>query len=374
MNITIDGRASTLYRGTGIGNYTYQVLNNLNQIDILNNYEVYISENSSLDLNLKNNFSLKFSKPFTKNNFWEDIKVPNEIDKNSNLYHIPQNGIGLLNNIAVPQIITLHDIIPLKMPETVSHNYLKIFDTELPKILNSISGIITVSNYSKDDIHKTLGFPKEKIFVTHLAAESQYKPLDKSICKSFLKGNYSINDDFILYVGGFSPRKNISGLIEAFSKALPSLPSTTKLVVIGRKGISYETYKNRAITLGIEDKVIFTGFIPTKHMPIFYNSASMLVYPSFYEGFGLPPLEAMACGTPVISSNLTSIPEVVEDSTMLINPSDVSDISKSIIELTNNIDFKNNLIQKGFLQSAKYNWHNTAKETINAYESTIELQ
>ncbi|MGL4654473.1 MAG: glycosyltransferase family 4 protein [Sarcina sp.] len=374
MNITIDGRASTLYRGTGIGNYTYQVLNNLNQIDMLNNYNICITENSTLDLNLKNNFSLKFSKPFLKNNFWEDIKIPNEIDTNSNLYHIPQNGIGLLDNIAVPQIITLHDIIPLKMPETVSDAYLKIFDTELPKILNSISGIITVSNYSKDDIHKTLGFPKEKIFVTHLAAESQYKPLNKGVCKSFLKKIYNINDDFILYVGGFSPRKNIAGLIEAFSKALPSLPTSTKLVVIGRKGISYETYKNRAISLGISDKVIFTGFIPTQHMPIFYNSASMLVYPSFYEGFGLPPIEAMACGTPVISSNLTSIPEVVEDSTILINPSDVSDISKSIIELTNNIDFKNSLIEKGFLQATKFNWHNTASETIKAYESTIKSQ
>ncbi|MGL4453937.1 MAG: glycosyltransferase family 4 protein [Sarcina sp.] len=373
MNITIDGRASTLYRGTGIGNYTYQVLNNLNQIDMLNNYDIYISQNSTLDLNLKNNFSLKFSKPFSKNNFWCDIKEPNEIDKNSNLYHIPQNGIGLLDNITVPQIITLHDIIPLKMPETVSDTYLKIFDTELPKILNSISGIITVSNYSKDDIHKTLGFPKEKIFVTHLAAENQYKPLNKNICKNFLKENYKITDDFILYVGGFSPRKNISGLIEAFKIAQPNLSSTTKLVIIGKKGLSYETYINKTISLGLENKVIFTGFIPTNHMPIFYNCASLLVYPSFYEGFGLPPIEAMACGTPVISSSLTSIPEVVENSAILINPSDVFEISKSIVEILNNIDLKDNLIKKGFLQSTKFNWHNTAKETIKAYENTIEL-
>ncbi|MGL5067415.1 MAG: glycosyltransferase family 4 protein [Sarcina sp.] len=374
MNITIDGRASTLYRGTGIGNYTYQLLNNINQIDIVNQYNVYISENSSLDLNLKNNFSLKFSEEFTKNNFWEDIKLPNLIDTNSNLYHIPQNGIGLSNNISVPQIITLHDIIPLKMPETVSNNYLKIFDTELPKILNSISGIITVSNYSKDDIHRTLGFPKEKIFVTHLAAESQYKALDKKACKLFLKQHYNLDDNYILYVGGFSPRKNILGLIDAFSKSISSLDPSTKLIVIGRKGLSYETYKSRAIALGIEDRVIFTGFIPTNHMPIFYNSALMLVYPSFYEGFGLPPIEAMACGTPVISSNLTSIPEVVENSTILINPADTLDISDSIVKLATDLDFKNTLIQRGFNQSEKFSWHNTARETIKAYENTIKLQ
>ena len=259
------------------------------------------------------------------------------------------------------------------MPETVSDNYLKIFDTELPKILNNISGIITVSNYSKDDIHKTLGFPKEKIFVTHLAAESQYKPLDKSMCRMFLKEHYNLDDNYILYVGGFSPRKNILGLIEAFSKSVPSLSPSTKLVIIGHKGLSYENYKNRAIALGIEDKVIFTGFIPTNHMPIFYNSALMLVYPSFYEGFGLPPIEAMACGTPVISSNLTSIPEVVDNATMFVNPEDISDISQSIVKLATDSNFKNNLIQKGFNQSAKFNWHNTARETIKAYENTIKL-
>ena len=374
MKITIDGRASTLYRGTGIGNYTYQLLNSLNQIDILNHYNIYISQKSYLDLKLKNNFSIKFSRAFSKNNFWEDIRIPNEIDKGSNLYHLPQNGVGLLSNISTPQIITLHDIIPLKMPETVSDNYLKIFNTELPKILNNVSGIITVSNYSKDDIHKTLGFPKEKIFVTHLAAEKQYRPLNKNICKSFLKEIYRLNDDFILYVGGFSPRKNILGLIEAFSSALPSLSKTIKLVIIGRKGISYETYKNRAISLGIEDRVLFTGFIPTNHMPIFYNSASLLVYPSFYEGFGLPPLEAMACGTPVISSNTTSIPEIVEDSTILINPSDISEISNSIIEIANNLELQKKLIKQGLEQVSKFNWHKTAKKTLKAYENTLKLQ
>ncbi|WP_066871729.1 glycosyltransferase family 4 protein [Clostridium mediterraneense] len=372
MDITIDGRASNWYRGTGIGNYTYQLINNINQVDFINKYTIYISKNSNLDLKLKKNFCLKHSDRKISNNFWEDIKSPNKINyANTNIYHIPQNGIGLDSDSDIPKVITLHDIIPLKLPKTVSENYLKIFNDQLPSILKNIDGIITVSNYSKEDIHKTLSFPKEKIFVTYLAAEEQYKPLNKKYCKAFLKENYNISDNYILYVGGFSPRKNILGLIEAFSTALPKLPSSTKLVVLGRKGNSYELYKSKVHELNLESKVIFPGFIPTDHMPIFYNSALMLVYPSFYEGFGLPPIEAMASGTPVISSNLTSIPEVVGDSSISVNPADIDEISKAIIELTSNTELRNSLIKSGLIQASKFNWKNTAFETINSYSSIL---
>lgn len=371
MRISIDGRASTLYRGTGIGNYTYQILKNINEIDHSNNYELYISKNSELDLNLNSNFNLNYSPEVQKSNFWNDIKAPNKISLNSDIYHTPQNGIGILEHTDIPQIITLHDIIPLKMPETVSSNYIKIFDTEMPKVLENTTGIITVSNFSKEDIHKTLNFPKDKIFVTHLAAESQYKVLDKNYCKKFLADNYNLTGDFILYVGGFSPRKNIIGLIESFSLIESMLPSDFRLVIVGHKGLSYEIYKKRAIDLNVDSKVIFTGFIEIEHMPIFYNGASMLVYPSFYEGFGLPPLEAMASGTPVVTSNITSIPEVVENAALSINPFDCDDIASAIKQILFNKEIRDDLIQKGLNQSQKYTWEKTACETINAYKKII---
>ncbi|MDZ4957211.1 glycosyltransferase, partial [Clostridium perfringens] len=116
---------------------------------------------------------------------------------------------------------------------------------------------------------------------------------------------------FILYVGGFSPRKNILGLIEAFSLLSKDTNKNLKLVITGKKGISYEIYKKRVLDLGILNDVIFTDFIPLENLPIFYNASKLLVYPSFYEGFGLPPLEAMACGTPVIASNVTSLPSLL---------------------------------------------------------------
>lgn len=369
MKVTIDGRAANWYRGTGIGTYTYQLINNINQIDFYNKYNIYISKNSNLDLNFKKNFNVLYSTQDIINNFWQAVAMPNAInDDIIDIYHVPQNGIGTNFSVNSPKVITLHDIIPLKLPETVSDNYLKIFNKQFSEILGNIDGIITVSNYSKSDICKNLNFPEEKIFVTHLAAEEQYMPLDKIYCKNFLKDNYNINDDYILYVGGFSPRKNILGLIEAFNTSKPKLKKDTKLIILGSKGKSFESYKNRAENLGLSEDVIFSGFIPTEHMPIFYNSAQMLIYPSFYEGFGLPPIEAMACGTPVIASNLTSIPEVVGDAAILINPHDSDSISNAIISLSLDNNLRKSLIQKGLNQSSLFNWKQTAFETINIYK------
>lgn len=269
MHIGIDGRAAKWYRGTGIGTYTYQLIYNLNLVDKINDYSLFLPNNSNLD-NLNSNFKFINTVHDTQENFWEEVSLPNILkDENLDIYHVPQNGVGLPNNLDSSSIITLHDIIPLRMPETVSDRYLKIFNNDMKKIIDGVQGIITVSNFSKDDISKEFNYPKDKIFVTHLAAENIYKPMDKIKCKKFLRSNYSIDSNFILYVGGFSPRKNITGLIEAFSLLKGIYTQDLKLVIVGKQGISYEKYKNRALELGIEDQVIFPGFIPLEHMPVF---------------------------------------------------------------------------------------------------------
>ena len=371
MKIGIDGRAAKWYRGTGIGTYTYQLINNINKVDTINDYLVFLPENSALDLS--DNFNVELVRASASTNFWDEVRVPNILDDNNiDLYHVPQNGVGLYTNINCHKAITLHDIIPLGMPETVSDRYLYIFNNELPKIINNCDGILTVSEFSKQDIAREFNFPKDKIFVTHLAAEDIYRPLDKCQCKKILEDEYNIKEDFILYVGGFSPRKNIVGLIEAFSLLPTDIKRTLKLVITGKKGISYELYKKRAIDLNIDDDVIFTDFIPLEKLPIFYNASKLLAYPSFYEGFGLPPLEAMACGTPVIASNVTSLPEVCYDSALLINPHDVYDLKNSIEIVLKDEALRKNMITKGLIQSSKYSWDVTAKSTINAYKEIIK--
>jgi len=373
MKIGIDGRAANWYRGTGIGTYTYQLLNSINNIDDLNDYLIFLPENSSI--NLKDNFKIKSVNSNSNQNFWDEVRIKNSFnDKSLDIYHVPQNGVGISQDISCKKTITLHDIIPLRMPETVSDRYLDIFNNELPTILDNCDGIITVSEFSKKDIAKGFNFPEEKIFVTHLAAEDIYKPLDKVICKNFIKKNYNIDKDFILYVGGFSPRKNILGIIEAFSKLKKDLKENLSLVITGHKGISYEIYKNRAIELKVEENVIFTDFIPLENLPIFYNASKLLAYPSFYEGFGLPPLESMACGTPVITSNLTSIPEICGDSVYLINPFDIDELSNSIEEVLLDEELRRNMIINGLIKSSSYSWNSTAKNTLKAYSNIINIK
>ena len=371
MKIGIDGRAAKWYRGTGIGTYTYQLMKNISKIDSYNEYLTFIPKES--DLNLNKNFKIEYVKDMSNNNFWEDIKIPNILsDFSMEIYHVPQNGVGLSNNVNCLKTITLHDIIPLKMPETVSDRYLKIFNDEMPSILENCDGIITVSEFSKNDISLEFNFPKEKIYVTPLAAEEIYKPMSKCKCRQLIEKKYSIKDKFILYVGGYSPRKNIIGIIEAFSKLNPKLRKDLKVVITGRKGLSYEIYKKRAEDLNVSDAIIFTDFIPLEDLPLFYNACEFLVYPSFYEGFGLPPLEAMACGTPVITSNITSIPEVCHDSAILVSPSDIDELSYSMERVLSDSLLRLTLLQRGLSTSSKYTWEKTARNTINAYEQIID--
>lgn len=369
MKICIDGRAATLYRGTGIGNYTYEIINNLHQIDFLNEYNILTPEASSLKLPKKNNFNYLSASTNDKKNFWEFINTQNPKENIiGDIYHIPQNGIGFSKPKDIKTVITLHDIIPMKMPDTVSETFLKIFNENIQNILDNSDGIITVSNFSKEDISKTFSYPKEKIFVTHLAAEEIYTPLNKFHSSQYLKKHYGIDRDFLLYVGGFSPRKNILGLIEAFNLVKNSYKRDLKLVIIGTKGPSYEIYRKKVDELNLSSSVIFTGFIPIEDMPIFYSASKALVYPSFYEGFGLPPIECMACGTPVIASNLTSMPEVCQDAAILVDPYDVDEIKENILTLLNNHKFYSLMIYKGLSHSSKFNWKKTAYNTLEVYK------
>lgn len=372
MKIGIDGRAAKWYRGTGIGNYAYQIINSLNNLDTSNKYLLFMPENCSTDIDFNRNFEVRNISENNSSNFWDEVNIPNILHDNEvEIYHVPQNGIGLPFDKPCRMIITLHDIIPYRMPETVGPNYLKIFLKEIPRIIPQCDGIITVSNFSKEDIMKEFNFPGDKIFVTHLAPEDIYVPHDKQISKSLVNNLYNIQGDFILYIGGFSPRKNIIGLMEAFSKLLAKYRKDIKLVIAGKKGISYDIYRLRAEQLNISEKVIFPGFISMEHLPYLYSASELFVYPSFYEGFGLPPIEAMACGIPVIASNSTSIPEIVGDNTISINPNDTDELFEAMLKVLEDDSLRESLITKGLVRASELSWRDTALKTLKAYNKII---
>lgn len=373
MKIGIDSRAAKWYRGTGIGTYSYQLINSLNKIDHINDYLLFMPQTSNCGIDFNDNYKIRNISQNIQGNFWDEVNIPNILkNEDMDLYHVPQNGIGLPKDKTCPFIITLHDIIPYKMPETVGETYLEIFLREMPKIIPLCDGIITVSNYSKQDIVSAFNYPEEKVFVTHLAHEDIYFPLNKDKCRDFIAKNYSIKDDFILYVGGFSPRKNIVGLIQSFSKLHERLKnSNLKLIIAGKQGKSYSLYKKTAEDFNIADKVIFPGFISLEHMPIFYNACKFFVYPSLYEGFGLPPIEAMACGVPVIASNTTSIPEVVDGAAVLINPYDTDELTEAMEKVLLDNNLRNDLIKKALIRSSEFSWLKTAENTLNSFKKII---
>ena len=374
MKIGIDARAAKWYRGTGIGTYTHQLINSLNKVDFINEYLLFTAENYNSQIDFKNNFFLSPIKESNSSNFWDEVNMPNILSgKDIDIYHVPQNGVGLPIEKKCPFIITLHDTIPIHMPETVGDRYLEIFTTKMKSIVDNSDGIITVSEFSKEDISKDFNYPKEKIFVTYLASENIYKPIDKAIASSILKKQYSLSNNYILYVGGFSPRKNILGLIKAYSKLPKNIRESHNLVIAGNKGKSYELYKKCAEEYNVDNHVIFPGFISMEYMPYLYNAASLFVYPSFYEGFGLPPIEAMACGVPVIASNATSIPEIVEDAAALFNPNDIDKLSNKLYEVLMDENIKQELIRKGFIKSNSLSWEKTALDTLKAYKSILSL-
>ena len=372
MKISIDARGVNLYKGSGIGTYTENLLRELLNIDTKNNYSIFWTGENYENYKKDNSKIIFTSKKH--GTFYENYYYPNYIKENNiDMHHIPQNGIVLNELYTSPIVVTIHDLIPYILPETVGRGYLERFLRDMPLIVNNSKIILTVSEYSKRDIIKFFPFVnEEKIFVTPLAANKSYKPLNKINCIEYIKNKYSIDSPFILYIGGFSTRKNVKELIIAFNKIQKSLKKDYKLVLCGSIRDEGVKLQNLCKELLIDDKIIFTGFVPDDELPLFYNAAEVFVYPSLYEGFGLPPLEAMSCATPVITSNLTSIPEVTNDCAILINPFDNDELASSILNLLNSKSLLQEYAEKGYNNSLNFTWQNTAINTLKAYEYVFQ--
>ncbi len=241
-------------------------------------------------------------------------------------------------------------------------------------IFNNADGILTVSEYSKKDILRFFpSFPSERVIVTSLAANKTFKPLNKLQCKEKMKNRFNIKNPFVLYLGGFSLRKNVKLLIDTFNNIYSSLNGEFDLVIAGSlkdEGLKLKEYSER---LDGKEHIKFIGFVEDKFLPILYNSCELFVYPSLYEGFGLPPLEAMSCKTPIIATNTTSIPEIVKNPYILVEPNNKRELENKMVTLLNNDRLREALGKEGFDNSKNFSWEKTAKETLDAYELFYKL-
>lgn len=371
MKIAFDARGINWYRGTGIGTYTENLLKNLLTLDKINKYTLFWS-GADYEMFQKPNTNVKMaSKRYHR--FFQEHYFPLDIKSNNvDIYHIPQNGIGLSENINCLKVVTIHDLIPYIMPETVGRGYLIKFLKDMPRIIDMSDAIITVSECSKLDILKFFPIDPNKIFVTPLAADKIYTPLNKKYCKDYINKKYGINYNFLLYIGGFSSRKNVSLLIKAFEKIKPELDEDINLLICGAKKDEIENLEKISKNSKVSSNIVFTDYIEKHDLPIFYNAAKIFVYPSLYEGFGLPPLEAMKCGAPVITSNIPSIREIVGSGAIMINPLDMDELCSNIYSLLTNNDKLKKLSEKALIEAENFSWLKTAEKTLKVYNTLFE--
>jgi len=267
-------------------------------------------------------------------------------------------------------VTTVADIAYEHFPEFFPVHELAWFKMMVPWSVRNADHVITVSECSKRDIVQTYGIPEEKITVTHEGAGKRFFPHDKDVSKGELARKYGIEGDFILYLGRLQARKNLLALVNAFAHVHKSgLPH--KLVLAGRMDWKFSPVLSRIHDLGLEQFILMPGYIADNDVPIFYSSADLFVYPSFFEGFGLPVIEAMACGTPVMTSRGSSLEEVAGSAAYLVEPSDETAIADSLKRVLEDPELRVRMGQAGLARSRLFSFRHTAQQTIRVYEQLM---
>lgn len=271
-------------------------------------------------------------------------------------------------------VITIPDMIAFKFPHFYSPDleFPKFLRRYLPKVAKQAKKIITISESSRRDILDILPLHPEKIVVTALAANERYKPITDAEIIRQTKSKYGISGEYICYLGTLEPRKNLPGLIKAHAK-LRGKSLSHSLVLLGEKGWLYEDVFIAILNLKLGRNVIVPGYVPDEDLPALLSGADLFVYPSFYEGFGLPVLEAMSCGVPVITSNTSSLPEVTGDAAILVDPDDVDQLAGAMEKVLSDVSLKEELRRKGLERAKQFSWEKTAKETLRVYEEVAHL-
>ncbi|MDJ0744592.1 MAG: glycosyltransferase family 1 protein [Xenococcaceae cyanobacterium MO_167.B27] len=296
----------------------------------------------------------------------------NTIDKSYDLYHSPFYALPpKAKDSRVIRAITIYDLIPIIYPEKFTKKIYSQFLNTINSIDLDLDWVICISENTKNDFCEYTNMNPDRVFVTPLAAADHfYHVKEKQLINSTIS-KYNIPQvPYILSLCTLEPRKNLSFLIQCFSEIIADNPSLElNLVLVGVNG-----WKNNAIFKAagknpdLSKRIIFTGYVPDEDLSAIYSGATAFVYPSLYEGFGLPPLEAMQCGTPVISSNTSSLPEVVGNAGITINPKDKDELCQALLNIINDSNLRDSLSKKGIARAKRFSWKKCAEETIKVYQ------
>lgn len=371
MRIGIDAR---MLNASGIGRYLRNLISELQQIDSKNEYFLFLMGNDD-DIVYQKNFT-KVMANFPWYGYKEQVLFPKLLNQyNLDLMHFPHFNVPILYNGKF--VVTIHDLTHLsfKMNRASAHNKVyfeikhQIYKQVLSHALKKSLKVIAVSNFVKNDLISKQHIDDSKVEVTLEGVEQELLRISKKISKEkqqqILK-KFSISSPFLFYVGNAHPHKNVEGLTKVFKQVKTRYPDLL-LVLSGREDFFWKRLKKETL----DADVIFTGFVAEEELVTLYKNASVFIFPSFSEGFGIPMLEAMALGCPVISSGRTSLPEVGRDAAIYFNPYDGKDMEEKILSVLGDGKLRECLVTQGLKRSRQFSWKKMAQKTLEVYESSF---
>lgn len=267
-----------------------------------------------------------------------------------------------------PSVVTIHDLSFLEYPEAFSWRVRTVLTALVPGSVRRAARVIAVSDWTKRDLIRRYSVPEDQIVVTKEAPAPEFKQISDATQRALPEG---VREPFVLAVGNLEPRKNLARLIEAFGVLVRQRGFSGSLVLVGKSDARSGPVVRIVRERGLETRIVFTGFVSQSTLTLLYNRAALFVYPSLYEGFGLPPLEAMACGCPVVASNVTALPETLGDAALLVDPLSISAMVEAMASVLEGPPMARALREKGLKQARRYSWKQTAAQTREVYTDVL---
>jgi hypothetical protein len=372
MRIAIDARAAG--KKVGIGIYASNLVDGLARLGDGAEYLLYVSSDSSVPANghLKAKKAWGSLEDHIRGDFWEQVVLPFELKRSSiDVYHGTNGRLPLLK-LGTRYVLTIHDLIPALMPYANTRTFRFYMDKATRASARAADIVIVPSSSTKKDVVRLLGISSGRIRIIYEGVSDRFRVLDKSECLDYLRREYGINGEFILFVGRLEPRKNLARLLASLKLLVEREQVRTRLVLVGGKTWIQEEIVSMARENGLSERLLFIHDAKDNDLPILYNGASVFVLPSLYEGFGLPLLEAMACGTPVVASSVSSIPEVAGEAAILVDPLDPESIADGLKVALFDTARRQKLVESGLKRSKEFSWEKAARETFEVYRECAQ--
>lgn len=365
--IGIDARL-TYYTQGGIAKYTQQIIRALGGIDARNEYLLLHSRRDARSLAAAPN-QRRVACWTPAHHRIERLALAVELaGRRLDLLHSPDFIPPLGGRYR--SVITIHDLAFLLYPEFLTAESRRIYNDQIEAAVRRADAIIAVSEATRQDVIEHLDAPPEKVRVVLEAADPRYRPVPPAEVERVCAG-LGLPPGYVLFVGTQEPRKNIAGLLGAYARLRAGSPDAPPLAIAGGRGWLADGLAELADSLHLGDSVRWLGHVPSEDLPALYSGAAVLCFPSFYEGFGLPPLEAMACGAPVVTSDRGSLPEVVGEAGLLVDPNDPAAIAAALERVLGDPALAADLRTRGIERASTFSWERAARETLAVYERVL---